>query len=351
MEEDKSLGFFSPFYEKRSRKTQLSFTLKLLFSLACGIAYDCLLLAFLNNKTLFYSHKLWLLGLIVGVALLALYLATAAFRRLLPSLCEMDSPTRHCRDVVKAKLKDNYFLGGGLLFACLNCLVGYSFGVPILYHTDLGTLTILYLGFALAGFVCGMAVWGVIAVVAVCNELALNLQQAIDYRDPDGSGGTGFLGNALVLFGVVTMVVGVLISLFITAMPWQRTAENEWVQLIMWGWIAFPYIVTATVVAVPAMAVGQQLSRYKFIKRRELTEKLRRLEADLQSNLDHEQRPIFKARVEELREDLSALHAMRVSPITRQTGYNFLAAIVPNLFGSSLAVTKLMTVIGIGFKA
>jgi hypothetical protein len=98
----------------------------------------------------------------------------------------------------------------------------------------------------------------------------------IDYTAPDGCGGTLFLGEALVKFGSVTLIMGVLIALFIVNFKWVNSGHTL-VRALMWFWIVFPFAASLVVMLAPSAAINQVLSEYKVEQEDRLDDDLEEL--------------------------------------------------------------------------
>ncbi len=88
-------------------------------------------------------------------------------------------------------------------------------------------------------------------------------------------GGMRFLGEALVKFGSVTLIVGVLIAIYIVNFPWEGTI------LVVRGfrlfWIAWPFALSLIVVLAPSADISGRLGDYKVAQQVELDERLAEL--------------------------------------------------------------------------
>ena len=120
----------------------------------------------------------------------------------------------------------------------------------------------LFTGFFVVGFICGMAALGIFGVLHVIKTFMRASDLEKDYSAPDRCGGMLFLGEALVKFSSVTLVMGVLIAIFIVNFPWTGR-DKIIVKAVMWFWIAFPFFLSLLVLLAPATEINRVLSDYK----------------------------------------------------------------------------------------
>ena len=316
---------FTPFYERLAGRTPI--VGKLLFASGVGTAF--ILIRVLVDGQRAIADWSPLLGVLITAALLALYVATYTFRVLLADVASRAGVTASDDLVARAQtaLADRRLVAAGLAFAVLNCLVALTLGIPA---GSLLSRTTLVAGYALAGFVCGVAAYCIIGVYLVLQHLPAHLarERALDYTSPDGCGGTSFIGEALVVFAVVTMLVGVLISIYIANAPWQIGAESRaaWVDLVVRFWIAFPYIMSFAALVLPALSVRDALREYKRQVDAALRAQMRMLEQRLDDMTD-----ALKQREELLRARRLELHRMRLWPFDVKSYVTYGAVLMPHL--------------------
>ena len=225
---------------------------------------------------------------------------------------------------------DGCFVLAGLLVGLLNTWMGYMFGVPdpgsCAYYTTL-------FGFFLAGFICGMATFGIVVVTIVVSHFAKSAEETFDYTAPDHCGGVQFVGEGLVVFSSITLVVGVIISIYIRVFPW--TNETGWVMALQWGWIILPYALSLIVLVWPAVPLNDALRRYKIEQDEIQIRALADIERKLAANPDG-------ASKKELREDLAylqnvrkELHGMGTWPHGMSANAKYLGIFAVNLAASS----------------
>lgn len=334
---------FYPFYEKLGPNRVMGLPAKIIIALALGGFYLIALLASLEDHNAFYTNRSWALGAIISFSLLALYAATATFRNLLPLVCQVEKNVFNCQATVDRWLSNINFIVFALMFAILNTVVGYIFGIPVAFAQNPVSEFLLYTGFFLTGLTCGMAVGGIVGVAMFFDGFSANLKEALDYHEFDGRGGTQVFGNALILFCIVTLFVGVLISVYLTGVEWAKlgTEDDRWVRFIIYFWIAFPYALASAVLLIPWLAVSTQVSAYKqeqaFRLKKEIAETKKEIRKSDGSNSDTER--LIKE-LTELQDDLLKVYEMKIHPVNRDGLVNFFVGLVPSIIGTVTAVTS-----------
>lgn len=264
---------FIPFYERIPYLSN-NFVSKVLFSFFWG--GTVLVAHFLSINFMVFKNFGWVLSVIITVACLALFYATHTFRSLLPQLearlSSMDQAV--FKNAISQHLSDNKFVIFGLFSGTLNCIIGYLFGLPLIYACGyLITKVVVFLAYFFAGFVCGLAFLGIVGVIQCLSMLAKKMDDFFDYTSRDGCGGTLFLGEALVLFSCATLIVGVLISVYISKTAWTNKS-NDLITLIYWGWMFLPFLMSFFVLFVPAISINSALNNYKLKNEVRFTKKL-----------------------------------------------------------------------------
>jgi hypothetical protein len=228
-------------------------------------------------------------------------------------------------------LSDRRFALAGLFFGLLNCGFGWIFGLP--YSEEHAVVTIL-IGYFLAGFVCGMAVFGVYGVCVTIRILFQETNCHFDFRSPDHCGGTLFLGQMLVEFSLIVLLVGIMISVYILNADWTRD-NTGWIMALKYLWIVFPYMMSLFALIAPVVPINSELRHYKVEQDLMLQERL----SEICKQLDDNEIDATKRR--ELREDYQFqqgvredLHSMRTWPYDVSTNLKYLTGIVPSLFAS-----------------
>lgn len=253
----------------------------------------------------------WLLAVLIYCAMLCLYHATWTLRRVLEQMKRLRS-TENTPDYFTAlnrTLSNRRFILAGCFFGGLNAVIGFVYEVP---YEGVFVLVTLYGGFILAGFVCGMAVWGIYGVVAIMHTYTSEGKLKLDFTAPDQCGGTYMLGEAFVKFSLVTLIAGMLICAYILAFPWEN-ADNGWVKALRWFWIAYPFIMSLIALFAPAMAINRALRKCKIEKEEKFKEHL----VDLRRCITD--RSLDKAERDALREDYEYQTQLRQQLFTMRT--------------------------------
>lgn len=271
------LDDFVPFYERAAARFPGYLIGKLVVSLVPGLVFFALRAAVVGDAA--FTDWSWLLAVLISTAMLCLYYATYTLHCLLPEmgllLRRRDAqPGDVFMSPIRRILSDRNFVCAGLGFGLFNCAVGYWLRPP--GGTDHATL---YVGFFLAGFVCGMAAWGIYGVTVALTEFGRVAKDSLDYAAPDRCGGVQFIGEGLVVFSSVTLIVGVMISLYILTVPWQNA--THWAKALQWIWTAFPFLMSLVILIAPAVPLNEALRQYKLDEE----ERLRCALADISQEL------------------------------------------------------------------
>ncbi|HJZ95180.1 MAG TPA: hypothetical protein VKE70_01660 [Candidatus Solibacter sp.] len=287
---------FAPFYERLPNPGLPAFIVKIAASLCLGAP--------------FFFTASRLLGVIITAAMLALYIATAAFRNMLPYMGL--KLTRHGYDelleTVQRVMSDRRFLLGAAGFGVVNVLIGAVLGPP---YKDLNVV-MAYIGYVFAGMTCGMPVIGIYGVVATVNRFA-TLKPKFDYTEPDRCGGASVFGHAVVTFSLVTLVVGVLISWYLIRTDWVN--HGEAMSLLKWFWVIWPFALSLTVLAAPAGRIADLLRELAIRESGELDRRLAALTELIEDpSLDAGARDEARKSYLHYRDLRTALHNMRTSP-------------------------------------
>jgi len=278
-----------------------------------------------------------MVGLMITGAMLGLFYATSTLIELVAEAdTRISAPSKNSYvKPVRFWLSDGKFILAGTAFGTLNCLMGYSFGIP--YHTPSSKLTI-FLGFFIVGFVAGMAAYGLPGVVGLAREIA-KANPPLDYRDLDRCGGTSFLGQALIKFSVLNLVMGVMISIYIVFAPWTHRNLAP-VRILRWAWIAFPYIVSSAHLIGPGGAIHGLLGRYKKETQNKLATELKSIKGELKAS---------GGKDKELREDLEynlklqrELYEMHTWPFSLSSIVHYGVAICLDAVPTFLGIVKLL---------
>jgi len=322
---------FLPFYERLSIQLPGYIFSKVVISVLLGLAF--LAAHYTSIEDNIFEDWSWFLGVLISTAMACLYFATHTLHTLLSA---MDIHLRPNGNQVPMRalnrlLSDRNFVLSGLFFGLLNCVFGYCFGLPS--SSGRAVATILS-GYFLVGFIGGMGVLGIYGVFVAINSFAQKAKHYFDFTSPDGCGGTLFIGEALVVFSSVTLIVGVMISIYIFKTNW--TGSNTWsVILLKYFWIVFPYAMSLFVLIAPAVALHSELRMYKtgqeaLLKRRlaEIGRSLEKRQSRASSRKDLRDDYEFR---QNARRDLSK---MRTWPFSIGASSRYLIVLVGNIVAS-----------------
>lgn len=327
---------FIPFYEKLTSRLP-GFIGKVLMSTFLGLAF--LVPHYLSRKYKVFDDWSWFLSVLISITMLNLYYATHRFLAILAEMhrrLPSDSEKVYMKPL-KRVLSDRNFILTGIFFGMLNCGFGLWFGLP--YTKLIERSTILW-GYFLAGFVCGMGVIGIYGVSLSISAFAKKAKPSLDFTSPDRCGRTLFLGDALVVFSSVTLIVGVMISVYIQMTDWTG-GDTRGTNLLKYFWLAFPYMMSLIALFAPAVPINKALREYKFEQevsgQSRLTEIRNRLD-------DNRIRPEER---KELREEhefqtgiLEKVYNMRTWPFSLSADRKYLTVVISTLLVQIETATK-----------
>jgi hypothetical protein len=271
------------------------------------------------------------LAVLIAGAMLCLYYATYTLQALLPEM-EARSGSENKQAFMASlqkTLSDRNFLIAGLTFGVLNCIFGYWFGLPYLKTPTVVTILI---GYFVAGFVCGMAVCGIYGVFEPIKAFSAQARTSFDFTEPDNCGGTGFLGDALIVFGSVTLIVGVMISIYVIKTDWQRDNSFRVVALKS-VWIVFPYLCSLWALIGPAIPINDQLRAYKTEQDADLKRQLINARKNLTNEAETvDKKKAWREQYEFQQSQRRELHAMRTWPFGLAAYLKYVSLLGGNLF-------------------
>ncbi len=330
---------FAPFYQRFSDRLGLGLSGKIVLSLIAGAAF--FLPYFIRTGAAALHDWSWLLAALISSALAFLYYATDTLQRILPRWEEHageGGPADYLEPLTRT-LSDRRFLLAGVLTGGLNMLLGLCFGVPA---GDPVANGLLFFGFFLAGFFCGLPAYGIYGVLVTVNAFTAAAKPALDYTAPDRCGGMAFIGEALVVFSVVTLLEGCLIAAYILNATW-TSANDGWILLLKWLWVIVPFLFSLLVLLSPAVKLKQMLLRYREAQERDLQRRC----ADLRLKIDENRTET--AGLETLHKEYDYLvqrrdevHRMRTWPFGSVAVTSYIGSFVANLLLAKDLVEKLM---------
>jgi hypothetical protein len=341
---------FQPFYETVAELLPgpASLIWKVCLSVLLGVAF--LIAHFLTIGKEIFSNWAWLLSVMITLSLLFLYYATDTLRGLFPHmdsrLHKRGQPFSRAKQTyyrtVRKRLSNSNFAMAGTFFGIVNCAMGYSFGVP---NYGSGGQVTIYSSFFVVGFICGMAALGIYAVLETIREFMRVPNVELDYSAPDGCGGMRFLGEALVKFGSVTLIMGVSIAIFIVHFPWNRR-EDFVVRGFMWFWIAFPFALSLIVMLAPSAEINRVLSDYKVQRQDELDERLAELRKSIHdSSLPAADRDAARKDYEYYSKQREEVYNMRTWPYGFSSSVQYAGMFLTN--AGTMALTGVKKMLGL----
>lgn len=328
-----NLAEFEPFYDRIAlhleRLLHVPHPLsKVLIS--AGLGFTVFMLQRLSIGHQIYRNSGWMLALLISCAVLFQYYATATFRKALPEIKarlnegNATSLIKYVNDV----LSDWNFVKAGLFFGALNTLMGIAFGLPSDYRGFWPAAT-SYGGFFIAGFVCGIPVWGIYGVWRVFETFAKDQSLKVSYTAHDDRGGMEFVGDALVRFATVTLTEGVLIAWYIWHMQWLRR-PNPYVNVVYVFWVAWPFILSTFALIAPCIALHQRLERAKHEEDDRLQDKIREVEGQIDNATSGQMEPLLKKH-EYYKERRAVLDRMRTWPYRYSSSIKYGGIVMVNL--------------------
>jgi|GEM_PF-5402685 len=217
----------------------------------------------------------------------------------------------------------------GVVFSCLNRLMGLWYGVP---YSGLSSQVSMFTGFFLVGFVCGVPAWGIYGVlVAVKTITEEKGMLKPDFTAPDGCAGMRFLGTAFAKFSAVTLLMAVMISVYILLAGWANK-DQSLVNVTIGLWLIWLYLLSTVVLAAPSLQVKRLLEAYKLHKEREFSDKLSEHRARLeQKDLGVDERSSVESAIDQLSKDRTLLHNVRTWPFGKADSIDYGLVFIGNV--------------------
>lgn len=210
------------------------------------------------------ADRSWLLSLMIGYTFLMLIWNTKKLRILALNLFDFaESESEHFRTTIIRQLEGilskRRLLGYGIFFAVVNVAFGAAYGI---WYVNPYLVASIVLQIFVEGFICGMAICGIVGVVRLINTFSAQDEIAINYRAPDKCGGMSKIGNTLLQFSLTSLSVGVLISLYIYLSPWTSRTQ-ELVKFSIYVWMGFPHFAAISVLLLPMLTLHNMLEKLK----------------------------------------------------------------------------------------
>jgi hypothetical protein len=303
---------FAPFFERMTQKVSADIiTSRLIVSVLIGLPFLALhyYLPSLGEKG--SGDWSWFLGLLITMAMLCVYYATYTLENVFRGMnARLGQAEQMDVSLLRRALSDAKFAWSGVVFGLLNCGVGLLLGLP---YNHLGARVAILSGYFLAGFVCGVAVLGICGIFSPIRTFSGKASASFDFTSPDHCAGTGFIGDALIVFSSVTLLVGVMISIYVFETKWQRNGL-WWVAFIKGLWIAFPYFCSIFALLTPAVPINEALREYKMKEDIDLKVRVANAREELEKQAEPDKRKNLREDYEFLQNRRKDLHAMRTWP-------------------------------------
>lgn len=288
-----------------------------------------------------FSDWSWFLSAVVFIAVMAVQYATKQVHDLWREI-RVHAGRRAAKQyykVMKETLSSRALMKWGVSFGIANVAVGWFFGPP---HGGAALASVLF-GYAVAGFVCGIAVRGIFGVCKATDVIAADMRPSLDFTAPDKCGGIAYVGDALIVFSSATLIVGVAISVYILQTPWQGR-PNVWMRSLLYGWVALPYVLAALVFVRPALPLHRALLLYKREQERKIYNEMVRIRKAAMDSEGEVSRQ--KAYIDLLQYNVSLstqLYGMKTWPVDLDAKVKLLAVVLANVTTSATAVSKYLS--------
>ena len=317
---------FSPFYERLSARFPGYIFGRAVISLFLGSAFLAVQYASIGSGI--FKDWSWFLGVLISTVMLCLYIATATLHALLSRMALYSAHgNRAYHDRLKDALSDRNFVIAGAFFGALNCVLGYCFGLPYSHGSAIASIL---LGYFLVGFVGGMGVLGIYGVFVAISVFSRELKPALDFTSPDNCGGTRFIGDALVVFSSVTLIAGVMISIYIIETHWSGD-HGQGIVALRYFWIVFPYIMSLIILLAPAIPLHLALRRYKLEQEDAFRSRLAAIRLSLEGGqLDGTKRKELRDDHEFGQNARRELHKMRLWPYGVSASSKYIIILIAN---------------------
>ena len=285
----------------------------------------------------------WFLALLITTAMLCLYYATYTLRGILPEMAllikqkddDASAQDTEYKSNLDKSLANRNFILTGLSFGIINSCFGVIFGLPY-HHPHVFAKYTVMIGYFLAGFICGMAVWGIYAVSVSITTFIRKSEPPIDFTSPDSCGGISFLGEAIIIFASVTLIVGVMISIYILKTDWSQGNSEWWIVSLKWFWITFPYVISLVALLVPAAPINKRLKDYKMTEEDKLNTRLANIRKELNAKstppITDDQRETLHKQYNFQEKRRADLHKMLTWPFKLRANLKYLIVFVINLY-------------------
>jgi hypothetical protein len=338
----------NPFYCRIIDRSFIPFLGKVLVSLLTGALFLIPKLIVDHERIDFVKDHLvkdqsFILLAVIVVAMLSLYYATYVLKGLMVRMQRfMKSENAGAFFAPYYKmLRDRNFVLVGLIFAIFNTALGLYLGI----HEELWSASywVLIWGYVLAGFICGMAVLGVYTVLQLMHHYAKDQSLNLDYRAPDNSGGLQFIGNAILRFGLVIIITGILIASYILFNPW---SDGGIFRIIVKAfWVVFPFVVAMTITFSPIHDFSKLLIAFKNEKDRELSAEIKALESEMNTANAED----IQDKIDVLNEQRKLVFKMNTIPLDRASNFLLYAGNMASLIPGGMKIFEWLGKNGFSF--
>jgi hypothetical protein len=285
----------------------------------------------------------WLLAAVITTAAVFLSLATHVLGLMIEQMdwrLSRGHSTVRAKDLYKGAFSDRNFLLAAIGFGVLNALMGFSFGLPYCKVWEpcrrLSAFAVLpndtiMLGYVLAGMICGMAAFGIAAVCLFLVRFSRHARATFEPGSPDGCAGTSYIGEAVIVFSVITLIVGVMISIYILQTAWTGP-KTDGIAALKTTWVFFPYLMSLAALLIPAVPLMAALHDFKFHRQMALQNEDAALRASLKDPpASATERLRIATRLQSIATELNDLYQVRIWPFSTGASTKYFTVVAGNL--------------------
>jgi hypothetical protein len=165
-------------------------------------------------------------------------------------------------EILRKYLSNSMMIRYGFIFGTANTAFGLFYGVW--YGPLYLNLSLLFQIFVV-GFVCGLAICGIVGVIDLILHVSSGEKKQLDFVNIDNCGGTAIIGNSLLKFAAVSLLAGLMIAFYIYNSPW---TNRDWPPVLysIYLWMGFPHLAAITVLLIPIQKIHGMI-RTKKVER------------------------------------------------------------------------------------
>ncbi|MEY2518408.1 MAG: hypothetical protein QOF24_167 [Verrucomicrobiota bacterium] len=171
---------------------------------------------------------------------------------------------------------------------------------------------------------------GIYGVTRALNAFSINARRTFDFTSPDGCGGTGLVGDSLIVFSSVFLIVGVMISIYMLKTQWSHQ-DTSFVNPVKIFWIVFPYICSLLALFGPALPIARELRLYKIEQQIALHKRLNEIRAALETQTGAAERKDLREDHDFVQNRRKDLHGMRTWPFGLGANLKYLTIFAANV--------------------